>query len=424
MVRYFFPEAFVRVLFAGFLILSCTSPPASADDPISLNNYANELLKKQEYEKALEQLRKAFSLYPYEPTLRRNLAEAYAYVGNRQLEKNSYEEAAATFDRARELFPDEVKYVMMRGVALYLAKNYDAAQIELERARSNGGETAEVLFFLGRARYDTGSLSGAIELWEQALQLDPTRKVIQEALEKARRESKVEAGMDRGYSSRFTVSYDTGTSSDLADSILSTLEDAYNQVGSDLSHFPTSRVPLIIYTKKDYRTITTSPEWSGGLYDGKIRLPVGGASKLTPLLQGVLFHEYTHVVVQELAAGRCPTWLNEGLAEYEERRVFERPLTELKRRIRQGSVLSFDTLERSFASLATNDVVLAYEQSYSLVSYMISTYGWHKVRDILVNLGAGMNQESAVTAALEDFGLDFRKVVEEWTAFAAKEFAE
>ena len=103
--------------------------------------------------------------------------------------------------------------------------------------------------------------------------------------------------------------------------MLKALERAYNRVGTDLSYYPSVRVPVILYTKKDYRSLTASPEWSGGLYDGKIRLPIGGAAHMTPMLRGVLFHEYTHVVVRELTKGNCPSWLNEGLAEYSGRRL-------------------------------------------------------------------------------------------------------
>lgn len=384
------------------------------NDPFLLNDYALELLKKNEYEKALEHLQKAFGMFPYNAILKKNLAETYTYVGKRQMERNAYEEAAASFDHARELFPEEGKYGLMRGIALYLAKNYDAASFELERARQLGEETVETLYFLGRVHYDTGNLPGALEMWEKALALDSSNKMVAEQMEKARRESKVEGEMDRDYSSRFSISYDVGTKSDLADGILEVLEEAYNTVGGDLSHFPSARIPVILYTLKDYRSVTSSPDWSGGLYDGKIRLPVGGATHVSSVLKGVLYHEFTHVVVHELTAGRCPTWLNEGLAELAERKLEESPLSELARAANQKTFMSFDKLEGSFSGFTPQEALLAYQQSYSLVEYMISFYGWYKIRDILINLGKGMPIGAAMAAALHDFGLDYGSVVEEW----------
>ena len=128
--------------------------------------------------------------------------------------------------------------------------------------------------------------------------------------------------MGKETSSRFTISYDTSSESRLADEILDVLESAYNRVGADFEHYPETRTPVILYTRQQYRETATAPDWSGGVYDGKIRLPVGGVKKINPRIRGILFHEYTHVVVRELTRGNCPTWLNEGLAVLEERKEF------------------------------------------------------------------------------------------------------
>ena len=56
--------------------------------------------------------------------------------------------------------------------------------------------------------------------------------------------------MEKGYSGMFVISYDEGTRSDLADSVLDVLETAYNRVGYDLSCYPATRVPVILYTKR------------------------------------------------------------------------------------------------------------------------------------------------------------------------------
>lgn len=410
----------------SLLLFTLTVPvfPAFANDPFLLNDYALELLKRGEHEKALEQLQQAYSLFPYNETLKKNLAEAYTFVGQRRMEKGLFDEAAASFDNARELFPDNSRYGVLRGIALYSGKHYDAAAYEFERARNIGGDTVDILYYLGRVYYDTGNLVGALEVWDKALAMAPTNKAIKELADKSRRELAVESRMDKGYSSRFVISYDTEVKSDLADGILETLEDAYNRVGSDLAYFPIARIPVLLYTKKDYRIVTTSPEWSGGLYDGKIRLPIGGASELSPILKGVLFHEYTHVVVNELTNGNCPTWLNEGLAEFEERREFNPPMAELGKAAKQGGFRSFKTLEGSFASLTTKEAALAYQESYAAVNFMISTYGWYKVKDILINLGKGMPIDAAMAKALDDFGLNYGSVEQEWQAYMKREFGK
>lgn len=393
-----------------------------ANEPFALNEYAIALMEKGEHEKALEQLQKAYSMYPYDQTLKKNLAEAYTFVGQRQLRENNFEAAAASFDRARELFPDIPRYYVFRGIALYYGKFPDAAQNELERARGIGGDAPDILYYLAKIQYDAGNLAPSLDFLEKAVALKPDFTTAKEMAEKIKRELSVEGTMDRGYSSKFVISYDAEMKSHLAGDILSTLEDAYSNIGRDMSTFPFARVPVILYTKKDYKTVTAGPDWSGGLYDGKIRLPVGGAQELTDQLKGVLFHEYTHVVVQEITHGNCPTWLNEGLAELEGRKLFNYPMSELGKAAKSGDYVPFDKLENGFTSLNSKSAALAYQQSYSLVNFMVTSYGWPKVTELLKHLGTGEKIEEATKRVMGDFGLDLNGVIEEWKSYMKREF--
>jgi tetratricopeptide (TPR) repeat protein len=406
------------------LCISCAlfASSLSANEPFALNEYAITLMEKGDHDKALEQLQKAYSMNPYDQILKKNLAEAYTFVGQRLMKENKHEAAAASFDRARELFPDIPRYYVMRGIALYYSKYPDAAQNELERARGIGGDAPDILFYLAKIQYDAGSLEAAVELLEKAVALKPDFMAAKGLAEKLRRELSVEKSMDRGYSSKFVISYDAEMKSHLAGDILSTLEDAYSSVGRDLSSFPTGRITVILYTKKDYKTVTAGPDWSGGLYDGKIRLPVGGAQELSDQLKSVLFHEYTHVVVQEITHGNCPTWLNEGLAELQGRKIFNHPLIDLGKAAKSGAFIPFAKMETGFTSLSSKEAALSYQQSYSLVNFMVNSYGWPKVTEILLNLGAGMGSAAAIKKAMGDFGLDFDGVVDEWRRQMVREY--
>lgn len=386
-------------------------PGAAPADPASHNDYALELLRRGEYEKGLEQLQDAYSLAPYDTTLRRNLAEAYTFVGQHRLAQKRYREAADEFDHARELFPEEPRYRVMRGIALSAAHLYDAAISELEEARRLGGDTPELFFHLGRVYYDTGDLQKALDAWEEALRRDPKNGVLPGLVAQCRRELAVEDRMDRGYSSRFNLVYDAELDPRLAQEILDTLESAYNLVGGDFDRFPSFRTEVLVYTRRDYRQVTESPAWSGGLFDGKIRLPVGGATSLTPGLKALLMHEYTHVVVQDITHGTCPTWLNEGLAEVEGRREYNPPLGELSEAVRGGGLIPFKSLEGSFASLSGRRVVLAYEESYGFVNYLVTVYGWPRITELLADLAGGMPVETALRAV---YGNDYDGLAGEW----------
>lgn len=397
--------------------------PAVAADPLLHNNYGVNLLETGEIEQAIGQLETAYSLYSSDQTLKVNLATAYALQGQRLLDKKSYTEAAGQFEKALVLFPDEPRYHLLRGIAFTLAKNFSLARYELQQARNLGGETAEGLYFLGRLHYEEGETDEALRYWEKAAVLAPSDPFFGGLLERMRREQAVETRMERGHSSRFVVSYDSEeVKTGIALEVLDVLEAAYNSVGTDLGLFPEARVPVILYTKRDYREVTRSPDWSGGLYDGKIRLPIGGLVGITPELRATLRHEYTHAVVRELTRGNCPVWLNEGIAELQGRQELNAPLAELGRVVRTGEYLPLRKLEKGFTSLGTNEVRLAYEQSYAVVNFMVTAYGWHRIREILTSLGEGMAIEQSVVRGLADLGLDYDGIVGEWKAYMMREF--
>ncbi|ABB32161.1 Tetratricopeptide TPR_2 repeat protein [Geobacter metallireducens RCH3] len=407
------------LLCAGEPLLS----PVAAADPFLHNKYGVDLIERGEIEKAIEQLEKAYSLYSSDPILKGNLATAYALQGQRLLDRKSYADAAGQFEKALVLFPDEPRYHLLRGIAFTLAKNFPLARHELQQARNLGGETAEGLYFLGRIHYEEGETDEALQNWEKAAALAPSDPSLAKLLERMRREQAVETRMERGHSSRFIVSYDAGeVKTGIALDVLDVLETAYNSVGTDLGYFPEARVPVILYTKRDYREVTRSPNWSGGLYDGKIRIPIGGLVEITPDLRATLRHEYTHAVVRDLSRGNCPVWLNEGLAELQGRQELNPPLTELGRAIRTGGYLPLRKLENGFTSLGSSEVRLAYEESYAVVNFMVSSYGWYRVRGILTYIGEGLPVGEAINRGLADLGLDYDGVFGEWLEYMKREY--
>ena len=361
-----------------WLLLTSASAEPIDNDPIIHSGYGRELMLRGDYEKGLEQLRRAYLLFPLNMTFKRNLAEGYAAYGHQFFKQKRYELADENFIKAMELYPEEAAYALLRGICNYHLKKYEVARYELERARGLKRDSAEVLYYLGLVQYDSGNRAEAIESWEQALKFSPGRSEIAELLAKTRRESTVESGMELGHSSRFDLVYDNGVDTDFALSILGVLESAANQVGTELGLFPESRVPVAIYKRDDYQTVTASPDWSGGFYDGRIRLPFGSLKEITPSIRGVLFHEYAHVVIFELTRGNCPLWLNEGIAEMFGRMQHNLPMPEFGRAARNKAAFAdFRKLEGSFSSLSSSDAALAYQQSYALVNYMVTRFGWH-----------------------------------------------
>ncbi len=410
----------LRAVFGVLLLLTPAIAGSVDSNPAAQVGAARELLQRGEFEKGIEQLREAYQLFPLNPTFKRSLAEGYAAFGHHLYKQKRYEQADESFSKTLELYPEDVGTITMRGICNFHLKKYDVARYELELAKTRKPGSVEVLYFLGLVEIDTDHIPQALELLEQAVKLAPGRKEIADLLVKTRKENTVESGMDRGHSSRFDLTYDPGVDSTFARSILSVLESAANVIGAELGLFPEARIPVRIYKRADYKTVTDSPDWSGGFYDGKIRLPFGVMNEVTPGIRGILFHEYAHVVVFELTRGNCPLWLNEGIAEMFGRTQYNRALP----KIDKSKLVGFKKLETSFKDFSTANATLAYQQSYSLVNYLVETYGWHRVKQILTGLGGGLSFDESIVAALKDYDLNYETLVKEWRTSLEKESSE
>lgn len=374
----------MRALLLGLLfsVLLQGSVCASPQD----NNRAVTLLEQGQYLEALTLLKQAQQQQPYETTIRENLRTAYAVAGQLLISKQRYAEAVALLAEAQQFDDSQRSFWVMRGFALLQLQQHAEAEVELLEALGMGDADVEILQLLGQIYYQTDRMYEALDVLERAEQSAPDNHAVARMLDKVRRELAVEKGMDKEYGGHFVITFEGADNTELGSEVLEVLEDGYNWIGSQLDHYPQQRVTVILYTQRQFSDLTNSPEWAGGLYDGKIRLPVGGIASVDARVQGLLYHEYMHVVVRDIAGSKVPTWLNEGLAEAAERHVRDKPLQMLPAAIKQGKLIPFETLEKSFFHLKGMQVLLAYEQSYGLVRFIIDRYGWHNLRALLFAL--------------------------------------
>src|SRR5207342_2089604 len=89
----------------------------------------------------------------------------------------------------------------------------------------------------------------------------------------------------------------------------------YDALVRDLGSPPRDNILVTLYIEQAFFDVTHAPSWSGAVNDGKLRIPVSGLSSMTSELARVLKHELAHSFVNQASGGRCPTWLNEGIAQ-------------------------------------------------------------------------------------------------------------
>jgi hypothetical protein len=172
------------------------------------------------------------------------------------------------------------------------------------------------------------------------------------------------------------------------------LEDAYDHVCGKLRYRPSGRITAILYTDVEFRYITEAPDWVAARFDGKIRLPVRGIKRSSSRLRSILYHEFTHAVVAEMTDGRCPRWLNEGLAEYMED---SSAAWKIRKFCSQKVYIPLSRLEGRWSGQV---VGVAYRESLLVVKHIVERYGMREIKRILNLMRDGESSKSALKKVL------------------------
>ena len=156
-----------------------------------------------------------------------------------------------------------------------------------------------------------------------------------------------------------------------------------------------------------------APEWAAGTNDGTIRVPVHGLQGPTPELVRVLRHELAHSFIASRTAGNCPTWLQEGIAQWLEGGDPGRQDQVVAAASSGGRLLPLLTLEAPFQSLPARDVPLAYAESLSAVAHILRIRGEAGVGRLLAGLGDRLPSEEALPVAI---ALSYPEFQKSWEA--------
>jgi tetratricopeptide (TPR) repeat protein len=293
------------------------------------------------------------------------------------------------------------------GVSAHLRGKTDEARQDLAGALRLQPSLTAASLLLGELLYREADLQGAIAVYEQALAYAPKDAQLAAKLEGWRREALVHDSFSQRVASHFTIMFEGAADQPLAARVAEMLEASYWRIGGALGAYPRDVVPVILYSREQFRDVTQSPGWAGGLFDGRIRVPVAGKIDDAEL-ERVLAHELTHAIVRGLAPRGVPQWLNEGLAVLFERaggsrgslRSGDRPLIPLAK------------LERSFAGLSNDDARLAYIESALATQQVIDAGGPMAIYNLLTNIGSGLPFDTAFERAVL---MPYAEFLKNWT---------
>jgi hypothetical protein len=284
----------------------------------------------------------------------------------------------------------------------------DEAESSLATALRLKPKLSEASYVLGELQYRTGRLREAIATYEAAEQHGTVQRNFAARLAEWKKDAAISERFYESRGAHFRVLFEGPADEALARRAVEMLEAAYWRVGRALTTYPSQTIEVVLYTQQQFRDVTQAPDWSGGAYDGRIRVPVRDALNEPEELERVLAHEFVHALVVALGGRSVPVWLNEGLATvFEPGGVehAERVLHELDRRP------ALRELEGSFRGLSRDSAIVAYAQSAVAARRMIELRGAAAVVALLQDLGRGVAFDSAFLQRLALRYGDFERLV-------------
>jgi hypothetical protein len=177
------------------------------------------------------------------------------------------------------------------------------------------------------------------------------------------------------------------------------------QLEADMGISLQDEVQIYIYgSAADMRqAVLYVQDWAGGLAFSDYGIILLGVSPASASGWGrsVVRHELAHLVTEQFAfscvGGRRPTWLEEGLAVYAEGELSTEMRTALDRAQAADNFSPLRSLSGAFPAHSER-AGLAYAQSYSVVEFMLRTYGREKLQALLLALAAGQGSDAALEA--------------------------
>ncbi len=210
-----------------------------------------------------------------------------------------------------------------------------------------------------------------------------------------------------------------GGDQSFAGELMSTAQDALVRLAKDTGAYLKKPVKVYVYADaSDLQGAMIFPqEWTGGVaYTEYGIIAIGIAPNNLTWGKTATVHELTHLVVHQMTFNPyndLPVWLNEGLAMYNEGLLDPGYAGLLVGAVTGDTLISVRTLASPF-STDSKKAVLSYAQSYSLVEYLIGTYGQSRMSELLTTFSQGSGYDEALEKV---YGFDMDGLNAKWREY-------
>ena len=352
-------------------------------------------------------------------------ATAYFLAGKHESDHGNFPQAKHYYESALRLQPDNSTLLIYYAATLMRSGQAAEALPYAQRAAQIAPDSADAIAMLGFVQFASDHTPEAIRSWKKSLALRPDATVSQ-YLARAERELSAESDFSQRENSHFNLHFEGKETSDaFRRDLLATLDREYDEVAGDLGYLPRNTIAVTLYTQQAFMDVTRAPSWSGAINDGKLRIPISGIQSMTPDLARILKHELTHSFISQMSGNRCPTWLNEGIAQIEEgKSSASNGLSnahQLAQLFTAGNEIPFNMLEGSFMNFSAAEANVAYAESLAAAEYIRDAYGMSEIARVLELLSRGSSTEAALRTTVHS---DYRQLRDEMTRALKDKYGE
>jgi len=241
-----------------------------------------------------------------------------------------------------------------------------------------------LLALAGAAAWKADDPKRALDYWRESLALQPNAG-LQALYARVEKESKGDQSNERMNGMRVLLRYESQTvSADTARQMTAVLDQELTRISNELGCSADERIVAIAQSNDAYRQTTGAAEWSGGQFDGRIRVPVFDGKSLTAETRRTLAHETAHACLTLL--GQWPAWLHEGIAQKLSGDTLS-AATKLKiaTMVREKKVPSLEELGQNWSRLSTEQAGIAYAMALDAVEIFSKDYSAFGLRNLMRN---------------------------------------
>jgi hypothetical protein len=280
------------------------------------------------------------------------------------------------------LKPDAASAAIVNRAADLIQAGQPAKALALLEAQPQTSKDADILALAGVAAWRSDDAKKALDYWQASMAIHPN-DAIRGLYQRVERETNADRSTEKLAGVRVILRYDpVSIPIETARAMLGTLDHEYARISGELGCNREERIVAIAQSEQAYRKATDSAEWSGGQYDGRIRVPLTSGQGIDANVIRALSHETTHACLDML--GTWPSWFKEGLAQKMSGDTVSPALRQkLAAWAQNGKLPRLSNLSQDWSRLDTEHATAAYGLSLAAIELFYQDNGVIGLRNLL-----------------------------------------